>query len=158
MNESVKTGISFGLTSAVITVLGLMVGLNSGTNSKKAVVGGILIIAIADALSDATGIHMSEESENKHSDKEIWQSSFWTFVGKLFFGLTFVFPFIFFELRRAVFLDILWGVFLLLLLSYFLAKLQKKRFINVAIEHLLILFVVIFLANFIGNFISKLFA
>ena len=32
MRESVKTGISFGLTSGVITTLGLMVGLHSGTH------------------------------------------------------------------------------------------------------------------------------
>ena len=32
MKESLKTGISFGLTSGVITTLGLMVGLHSGTH------------------------------------------------------------------------------------------------------------------------------
>ena len=53
MKDSLRTGISFGLTSAVITTLGLMVGLHSGTGSKLVVLGGILTIAIADAFSDA---------------------------------------------------------------------------------------------------------
>lgn len=158
IKEPFKTGMSFGLTSAVITLLGLMVGLNSSTNSKKAVIGGVLIIAIADALSDATGIHISEESESKHTEAETWQSTFWTFLGKLIFGLTFVFPLIFFDLKKAVFLNILWGIILISFLSYFLAKIQKKKVFFVILEHFLILIFVIFLANFIGNFISKFFS
>jgi hypothetical protein len=50
MKDSIRTGISFGLTSAVITTLGLMVGLHSGTHSKIVVLAGILTIAIADAF------------------------------------------------------------------------------------------------------------
>jgi len=75
MGHSLKTGFSFGLTSGIITTLGLMVGLHSGTHSKLAVTGGILTIAIADAFSDALGIHISEESKNKRITKEIWQTT-----------------------------------------------------------------------------------
>ena len=59
MNRAVKTGISFGITSGIITTLGLMVGLANGTGSRLIVIGGILIIAIADSFSDALGIHVS---------------------------------------------------------------------------------------------------
>ena len=52
IKKSLKIGLSFGLTSGVITTLGLLVGLNSSTHSKMVVLGGILVIAIADALSD----------------------------------------------------------------------------------------------------------
>jgi len=66
-----KVGFSFGLTSGIITTLGLMVGLNAGTHSKLVVIGGILTIAIADAFSDALAIHISEESENRHTAKQV---------------------------------------------------------------------------------------
>jgi len=82
MKDSLRTGITFGLTSAVITTLGLMVGLSSGTGSKMAVLGGVLTIAIADAFSDALGIHVSEESENVHTTKEIWGATAATFLAK----------------------------------------------------------------------------
>lgn len=49
MRHSFKVGFCFGITSGIITTLGLMVGLNSGTNSQLVVIGSILIIAIADA-------------------------------------------------------------------------------------------------------------
>jgi hypothetical protein len=42
MKDSLRTGISFGLTSAVITTLGLMVGLHSGTHSKIVQPAGIV--------------------------------------------------------------------------------------------------------------------
>ena len=71
MRLSFKTGFSFGLTSAIITTLGLMVGLESGTQSKIAVLGGILTIAVADAFSDSLGIHVSQESQNQPTRQHI---------------------------------------------------------------------------------------
>jgi hypothetical protein len=56
MKIQVRKGVSFGLTSGVITTLGLIVGLHSGTHSKIAVISGIPTIAIADAMSDALGM------------------------------------------------------------------------------------------------------
>ena len=67
MKPSYRTGLSFGLTSGIITTLGLIVGLNGSTHSKFAVIGGILTIAIADAFSDALGIHVSQESQDLQS-------------------------------------------------------------------------------------------
>ena len=51
MRHSLRIGFSFGITSAIITTLGLMVGLHSGTHSKLVVIGGVLTIAIEDAFS-----------------------------------------------------------------------------------------------------------
>ena len=72
MRRSVRKGFSFGLTSGVITTLGLIVGLYSTTHSFLVVFGGIILIAVADGLSDALGIHISEEAEAKHTTKQIW--------------------------------------------------------------------------------------
>jgi len=38
------------------------------------VLSGIFTITIADAFSDALGIHVSKEVENAHSVKEVWSS------------------------------------------------------------------------------------
>lgn len=79
IKQSFRTGLGFGLTSGVITTLGLMVGLHSGTNSKTAVIGGILVIAVADAFSDALGIHLSEESSKKTQQKKFGNQLFLLF-------------------------------------------------------------------------------
>jgi VIT1/CCC1 family predicted Fe2+/Mn2+ transporter len=150
MKHSIKTGLSFGLTSAIITTLGLMVGTYSGTRSRPAVLGAILIIAIADALSDSLGIHMSEESENKHTPKEIWESTLYTFLSKFIFAATFTVPVIIFELRAAVIISIIWGLLLLTVFSFYLARNEKTTAWKVISEHLFVAVIVIITTHSVG--------
>ena len=149
-----KTGLSFGLTSGIITTLGLMVGLHSGTHSKLVVMGGILTIAIADAFSDALGIHVSEESENRHSTREIWESTVFTFLSKLVFALTFIVPILLFPLATAITVSIMWGLSMLAIFSLYIAKEQKESSWKVVGEHLLIAVVVIIITHYVGHWIG----
>jgi VIT1/CCC1 family predicted Fe2+/Mn2+ transporter len=155
MKHSLRVGFSFGLTSGIITTLGLMVGLHSGTHSKLVVIGGVLTIAIADAFSDALGIHISEESENKHSTKEIWESTIATFLSKFAFALTFIIPVLLFELSTAILVSIVWGLSMLSILSFSIAKEQKEKPLKVIAEHLAIALVVIVITHYVGDWISS---
>jgi len=155
MKHSEKIGISFGTTSAIITTLGLMVGLHSGTHSFIAVVGGVLTIAIADAFSDALGIHISEESENVHTTKEIWEAAFYTFLSKFLVALTFIVPLLVFELNSAVLINIIWGLLLLSALSFRIGK-ENKKF-GVVVEHLIVAIIVISVAHVVGDLIYNFF-
>ena len=158
LNHSLKIGFSFGLTSGIITTLGLMVGLHSGTHSKLVVIGGILTIAIADSLSDALGIHISEESENRHTVKEIWESTVATFVSKFIFALSFIIPVLLFnELSTAVIVSVVWGLSLLSVLSFSIAYEQKTKPWRAVAEHLIIAIVVIVLTHYVGCWISSTF-
>lgn len=157
MRHSLKIGFCFGCTSGIITTLGLMVGLHSGTHLKLAVIGGILIIAIADAFSDALGIHISEESENKHTAKEIWESTISTFLSKFVFALTFIIPVLLFELSTAIVVSVIWGLSMLSILSFSIAKKQKAKPWNVIAEHLTIALVVIVIAHYVGDWVSLTF-
>lgn len=154
MNHSLKTGFSFGSTSGIITTLGLIVGLHSGTHSKVAVLGGILTIAIADAFSDALGIHISEESEEVHTTKEIWEATIYTFISKFFFSLTFIIPFLFFDLFKAFIASIIWGLSMLSIFSFYLGKSQKTNPWKVVCEHLFIVILVIIMTHFVGDLIA----
>jgi len=154
MKESLRTGISFGLTSAVITTLGLMV--NSGTGSKMVVLGGVLTIAIADAFSDALGIHVSEESENVHTTKQIWGATIATFLAKSLFALTFLIPVIFLPLTTAIIVSVAWGLSVLTTLSYFMARSQGKQPWKIIGEHVLIAIVVIAITQYVGSWVSTL--
>ncbi len=157
MKHSLKVGFSFGLTSGIITTLGLMVGLSSGTSSKLAVIGGILTIAIADASSDALGIHISEESENKHTTREIWESTLSTFICKFAIALTFLVPVLLLELTSAIVVSIVWGLSLLCIFSFGVAKNGKITPWKVVLEHLAIGLMVILAAHFVGNWIALTF-
>lgn len=153
---SFKTGLSFGLTSAIITTLGLMVGLYSTTNSKIVVIAGILTIAIADAFSDALGIHISEESKDNSDSKHVWESTVYTFICKLIFALLFIIPVLIFDsLKVSMIASIIWGGLLLSILSYFIAKQKKEKPLNVIAEHIVIGALVIVLADVVGKLVNK---
>jgi len=145
------------MTSGIITTLGLMVGLNSGTHSRLVVLGGILTIAIADAFSDALGIHISEEAEGMHTDREIWASTLSTFLSKFCFALTFVVPVMLFELPMAILVSVAWGLLALSLLSFQIARDQKTNPLMVVGEHLLIALVVIAITHYVGGWIATTF-
>lgn len=154
MKHSVRVGFSFGLTSGVITTLGLIVGLHSSTHSKVVVIGGILLIAIADALSDATGIHISEESENRHSAREIWESMTCTFFSKFAFALTFILPVLLLELPVAVVVCVVWGLSVLAILSAYIARQQRAKPHRVILEHLAIAIAVVVITHWIGDWVA----
>lgn len=156
VKRSIKKGFGFGLTSGVITTLGMMVGLNASTHSKLAVIGGIIAIAIADAFSDAMGIHIAEESENRHSTREIWEATFSTLVSKFIIALIFVVPVLVFRLHVAVWLSIVWGLTLIILFSFHMATQQGVKPYKVVLEHVAIVVLVIIITHYVGKWIATL--
>ena len=157
IKHSLKVGLSFGLTSGIITTLGLIVGLHSGTHSKLAVMGGILTIAIADAFSDALGIHVSEESESQHTEREIWESTISTFFSKFLFALIFIIPVLVFSLTTAIVVSIIFGLSMLCILSFYIAKEQGIKPCKVITEHLIVAIVVIVITHYLGEWVSLIF-
>ena len=156
MKISIRKGFSFGLTSGIITTLGMIIGLHSSTHSAPVVIGGILVIAVADALSDSLGIHVSEESEIKHPKKEIWESTFTTFLSKFIFALTFIVPVLFLPLSMAITTSIVWGLSLITIFSMYLAKKQKLKLHKVILEHLLVAIIVIIVTHYVGDWVATL--
>lgn len=157
MRHSVRTGFSFGITSGIITTLGLIVGLHAGTGSQAVVIGGVLTIAVADAFSDALGVHVSEESENAHSGREIWAATAATFVAKFAFAMTFAVPMLLLPLGAAIVASLVWGLSLLAVFSYYIARQQQARPWRVVGEHLLIAAVVIAITHYVGDWVGAAF-
>jgi VIT1/CCC1 family predicted Fe2+/Mn2+ transporter len=155
MKQPLNKGVSFGLTSGAITTLGLMVGLHSETKSAAVVLGGILTIAVADAFSDALGIHISEESENQHAHRDVWRSTLATFLTKFVLAMSFLIPVLLLQLSTAVIVSVIWGMAVLAVLSYLIAKNQGKRPWKVIGEHLGVAGLVIVIAHFLGDWISS---
>lgn len=154
LTKPLGMGLSFGLTSGIITTLGLIMGLNAGTHSKLAIIGGILTIAVADAFSDALGMHAAEESENLKKTGDIWISCFATFISKFIFTLTFLVPIIFFDLSLSITICVIWGMFLLNILSYKVAEENQKSPIKTMLEHTAIAIIVIIITYYLGNWVS----
>lgn len=156
MYKANKVGISFGLTSATITTLGLIMGLEAGTGSRLVVVAGILTIAIADSFSDSLGVHIVKESEGNFSNKEVWQATFFTFIYKLIFSLSFLIPILALSAPWSILAAIVWGIVILVFLNYKIAKDNGQSALKMISEHLFISFVVIGLSWAAGRLIALL--
>ena len=155
MDSGTRTGIYFGTTSGVITTLGVIIGLNAGTESLVAVVGGILVIAVADAMSDALGIHLAQESDSTTSDRQVWTATFATFFAKFLTALSFALPFMLLSLTTAILISFVWGYLIISLLSYRLATEQGMKPLNVIAEHVAIATFVIVASHAIGSWVKS---
>lgn len=156
-SDGVRTGLFFGASSGVITTLGLITGLNAGTRSITAVLGGILVIAVADSMSDALGIHLAEEADPTTDHEHVWQATITTFLTKFVFALSFAVPLLLLPLGHAVIASIAWGMLVIIVLSYLLARSQNQSPWLIILEHLGIAVLVVVLSHFIGVWVANTF-
>jgi VIT1/CCC1 family predicted Fe2+/Mn2+ transporter len=157
-NSGARTGLFFGATSGVITTIGLIAGLHAGTRSLTAVLGGIFVIAVADAMSDALGIHLAEEADPNATPTHIWSATLITFVTKFVFSLSFAVPLLMLPLGQAVIASVVWGMIVITVLSYFLARAQSTSPVAIIAEHLGIAILVVVFSHFIGEWVNRTFA
>ena len=156
-NKGLRTGLFFGATSGVITTLGLITGLNAGTRSVAAVLGGIFVIAVADAMSDALGIHLAEEADPNATAEHIWAATASTFLNKFLFALSFAVPLLLLPLDQAVTASVAWGMLVITVLSYFIARAQQTSPLAIIAEHLGIALLVVILSHLIGLWVGRTF-
>ena len=156
-SDGARTGLFFGATSGVITTIGLIVGLNSGTRSITAVLGGILIIAVADAMSDALGIHLAEEANPDTDHAHVWAATIMTFLTKFIFSISFAVPLLLLPLSQAVIASVIWGLLVIVVLSYFLAKSQDEPPLHIIGEHVGIAVLVLVFSHYIGVWVAATF-
>jgi hypothetical protein len=55
--------VSFGSVSAIVTSISLIIGFGAAGIPKTAIVAALLIIGLADNLTDSLSIHIYQESE-----------------------------------------------------------------------------------------------
>lgn len=159
--KTLMKGLGYGLTSGVITTLGMMVGMNAGTGSKAAVLGGIMIIVVGDSMSDALGIHISEEASASNKEERdhgaVWGATISTFIFKVIFASIFIIPVLLLPLDTAVWASVGFGMFLIALFSYLFAKRQGAKVFHVVVEHLAIAILVVILTHLVGDAVRYFF-
>ena len=151
-----QTKFSFGATSAIITNLALITGLRTAEYAKLSIIGGMLVIALADNISDSLGIHIYQESECLKV-KEVWLSTFTNFFARLLVSFSFIFLVYFLSIKLAVICAILWGLLLLTMMSYTIAKKREVNPYLAMLEHVGIAILVIIAANSVGQLLISRF-
>jgi VIT1/CCC1 family predicted Fe2+/Mn2+ transporter len=147
---------SFGITSAIVTSLALMIGLVETQDPRTSIVGALLLIAIADNIADSLGIHIYRESlpGTESNPRVNTISNFATRLGvmMLFVAIVLTLP-----LTFAITISVAAGLVLLTVLSYYIALNQKTSIAMSMVHHLGIAVVVIFLSHFLGQMIGNMF-
>lgn len=152
----VPTKFSFGGTSGIITNLAIIIGLNTLSNAKISIIGSLLVVALADNISDTLGIHIYQESEGL-TKKEIWISSLTNFLARFLVSLGFIFIVYFLPINLAVTVSTVYGLFVLSIISYLISKRKKVNPWQAITEHIIIALVVMFLSHYFSNFIISFF-
>jgi len=147
------TQFAFGSTAAIMTSMALIVGLSSASSGKASVVGSLLIIAVADNLSDTFGIHIYEECRTEEA--QAVRTSVSNYLTRLFVGCSFVALVVVLPLGTARWASVVWGAFLLSVMSYLIAKAKSIKLMPEVAKHLLGAAAVIVLSQLIGSLISK---
>ena len=81
--------VSFGGPAAIVASVALIVGLDAAATDRTAIVGSLLILALADNLTDALGVHIYQESERLASP-EAFRTTIANFLTRLLVSLSFV--------------------------------------------------------------------
>jgi VIT1/CCC1 family predicted Fe2+/Mn2+ transporter len=147
---------SFGATSAIITNLALIAGLRTGEHAKISIIGGMLVIALADNIADSLGIHVFQESECLET-KEIWLSTCTNFITRILVSLTFIIPVILLPIKLATFCSVIWGLLLMSILSFVIARNKGINPYTAIFEHISIASIIIVLSNFAGKLVISRF-
>jgi VIT1/CCC1 family predicted Fe2+/Mn2+ transporter len=151
--------ISFGSSSAVITSLAIIIGLSNTINAKINIITALLIIAIADNISDSFGIHVHQESECCKPN-EVRKVTIDNFIARFLITMVFVLFILFISLTYSIILSIIFGLFIITILSYSIAKRQKINPYKEIFKHLalaiLVMFIGLILRNILSTFAIKL--
>lgn len=144
--------VSFGSTAAIVTSMGLIAGLSSIDSTKASLIAGLLIIAIADNISDTFGIHIFQESSS--DIKPVKNIVISNFLARLIVSFSFILIVILFSSPLFQIVSVTWGTFILSILSYLIAKVKKTSVIKEIIYHILLALVVIAVSQLLGCFIK----
>ena len=139
MNHEGFQGASFGVMDAIITVLGVMIGLSITTGEKNIIIIGILTAGIADAFANAAGMHVAQETETHHTQQEVWKSTIFCFIATAVTTLVLSAPIILLSHNHGLYASIAVGLLLLIGLGYFVSKVNTRfNPVKLAVEYVII--------------------
>ncbi|HUI63855.1 MAG TPA: hypothetical protein VL126_03360 [Bacteroidota bacterium] len=139
-----------GSSAAIITNIGLIVGLGSARAGKGAILSGLLTIALADNISDSLGIRLYKESEG-YGERMSRLATLLNFLSRLVVSFTFIVIVYLFPLRQATIGAIGWALLLLTIVSYLITKEHGQNSLLGIIKRVMVAVIVIALSLFAGS-------
>ncbi len=146
------TALSYGGTAAIVTGMGLVVAFDEATASRAALIGSLLVVAVADNLADSLAIHVYQESE-KLETRQAFRSTVTNYLARLLVAASFIALATFVPVGSLVPGAVAWGLALLCTLTYFVARSRGASPLVEVGKHLGVAVAVILLSHAIGEWI-----
>jgi VIT1/CCC1 family predicted Fe2+/Mn2+ transporter len=143
---------SFGGTAAIVTNMALIIGLEAAKSTRGTIIGSLLVIAIADNLSDSLSMHIYQESERRDVPGAFF-ITVTNFFSRLLISLTFGLIVALLPMPTVVYVGVAWGILLLSALTVILARERKVSIFPEVFKHVGMAVIVILVARLIGEWI-----
>jgi VIT1/CCC1 family predicted Fe2+/Mn2+ transporter len=147
------TRVSFGAASAIVTSIGLIIGFGAAGVPRPTILAGLLIIALADNLTDSLSIHIYQESE-RLEERAAFRATVSNFATRLVVSLSFVLLVLVGPQTHALVASLLWGLILLTGLTWLVARARKVSVWAEIAKHLGVAAVVIATSRVVGSLIG----
>ena len=145
---------SYGATSAVVTGMALVTGLDAANSSRLTIIAGLLIFALADNLSDSLSIHIYQESEHL-DDSTAFRATLANYATRLCLSLSFVLIVVLAPVTIAVIVSIVWGSSILCIMTALLARTRGVSVATEIVKHLALAVTVIAASKGIGAWLLR---
>lgn len=145
--------VAFGATAAVVTSVGLIAGFGAAAVSRRALVSSLLIIALADNLSDSLSLHLEQEAENLEP-RSAFLATVLNFAVRLAVALSFVALVWLAPPPSALVISLVWGAGLLGGLSYGVARQKRVSPGREVLKHLVVALVVVLVSGLVGRWLA----
>jgi hypothetical protein len=123
-----RQGLSFGIVSSAMTVLGISLGMWSSNQGIKAIIASIIGLSISNALADGFSMYMSNKAIQKDThDKNIaFKSAATTSFVEFILPFIFLLPFLLYKQKTAILLNTILGVILVGGMGIYVSKLNHR--------------------------------
>jgi VIT1/CCC1 family predicted Fe2+/Mn2+ transporter len=132
--------------------MALITGLDAVGTAKATLISALLIAALADNLTDSLSIHIYQESV-RLDEREAFIGTLSNFITRLLGSLSFVLIVAVFPPNVVVLAAIVWGMLLLGVLTYLLARERNVGILSEVIKHFVVAAIAIITSKIIAYFI-----
>lgn len=123
-SKAFRQGISFGVVSSAMTVLGMSFGMWSSSGSLRAIIASIVGLSISNSLADGFSMYMANIARGD-AKLEALKSSSVTAVVEMIFPFLFLVPFFIFKMKAAIMFNAVIGMAMVALTGFYVSLLTK---------------------------------
>jgi VIT1/CCC1 family predicted Fe2+/Mn2+ transporter len=157
-NHEGLQGLTYGAMSSVIIISAIIAGL-SVVENRLLLFLCILITGVGDALADAAGFHVSEETEIYHRPREVWKSTFFVFISKIIVVAILLTPVLLLDLSYAILTSFVLAAILIILISFLVCRVNKSfKVWKLSLEYIFYAIVVVLISYGLGRLVTHFIA